>query len=327
MTKSNLLKLLHLMRLSSVLRFSKKNYLTILSLHRISDEEDLFFYPISPRQFEKLIEYVLKHYSVTSFSELSEPKTAFAKPPLILSFDDGYYDFYEYALPILSKYDLPSNHNIVIECASDNKPIWTQRLNNIFNHCRINNITLRFETDQLNVGIDNFDKNWIKYNLEVFRHLLQMPKPSRIRLLDEKEKELSLCSKNKMMNWEEIAECSRHKVEIGSHTHTHDALSTITEQEILEFEITKSKAEIERRINLPVNVFALPNGQGNTTINNFVQQAGYKYLLYVNDGINKLTDIADNELNIFSRINLVNESHSEMILRTELFHAKVRKYV
>ena len=315
------------MKLSSVLRLSKKNYLTILNLHRISDEEDLFFNPINPRQFENLIKYVLKHYVVISFSELSETRKTFPKPPLILSFDDGYYDFYECALPILSKYDVPSNHNIVNECANDNKPIWTQRLNNIFNHCKNNNIALRFEIDELNIGIDNFDKNWVKYNLEVFRHLLRLPKLARIKWLDKKENEFSLSLEDKMMNWEEIAECSRHKVEIGSHTYTHNALSAVSDHKTLEFEITKSKVEIEQRIKVPVNTIALPNGQGNMLVNSFIRQAGYKYLLYVDDGINRLADIADNELNIFSRINLVNESRSEMILRTELFHARLKNYV
>lgn len=327
MRRANILKLLYLAGAPKVLRLYKRNHLTILCLHQISDEEDYFFNPIKPLYFEQLIKYILKYYTVISFSELAEIKKPLAKPALILSFDDGYYDFYEHALPILDKYKLASNHNIVNECANTNSVIWTQRLNYIFNHCRENNIKLDFGIDDLNAGEFGSDQHWMEYYLKVLKYLLQTPKPERIKLISEKERELSLAPKYKMMRWEEIVDCSKHKVEIGSHTYTHDILPTISDCETLEFELVKSKTEIEEHLKKPVNVIALPNGQGNKLIDDFIRQAGYKYLLYVNDGINKLPNIADNKLNTFERILLVNESPAEIILRTELFHSKIRKYV
>lgn len=327
MTRANLLKFVYFAGASKALRFYKKRNLTILNLHRITDERDYFFDPITPLNFEKLVKYVLKHYSVISFSELSEIKKPFNKPPLILSFDDGYYDFYEYALPILNKYDLPSNHNIVNDCAAKNEIIWTQRLNDIFNHCRNNDISLQFNEDKLAVGVNCNNKNWIEYYLLVFKYLLEQPKTERIKLISEKENELSISSKYRMMNWQEITECSKHKVEIGSHTYTHDVISTISNPQLLEHEILESKTEIEKQIGKPVDIIALPNGRGNKLVNDFVKRAGYKYLLYVNDTVNKIAEISDNDLNVFERIGIVQESYFEMILRTELFHAKLRSYV
>lgn len=327
MKRAIILKLLYLAGLPKALRLSKKNYLTILCLHQISDEADFFFNPIKPLYFEQLIKYLLKHYTIISFSELAEITKPLAKPALILSFDDGYYDFYENALPILDKYKLASNHNVVNECADTNAVIWTQRLSYIFNHCRENNIKLNFDIDNLTNGEFGSDQDWMNYYLKILKHLLQTPKAERMKLIGEKENELSLAPKYKMMNWEEIAECSRHKVEIGSHTYTHDILPTISDRETLEFELVKSKNEIERHIKKPVNIIALPNGQGNKSIDDFVRQAGYKYLLYVNDGINKFPDVAGSELNTFERILLVNESPAEMILRAESFHSKIRKYI
>lgn len=330
MRRANILKLLYLAGLPKVLRLYKRNHLTILCLHQISDEKDYFFNPIKPLHFEQLIKYLLKHYTVITFSELAEIKKPLTKPALILSFDDGYYDFYEHALPILDKYKLASNHNIVNECANTNSVIWTQRLNYIFNHCRENNIKLDFGIDDLNVEANMSDQYWMEYYLKVLKYLFQTPKSERIKLISEKENELSLSPKYKMMGWEEIVECSKHKVEIGSHTYSHDILSTISDvsdRETLEFELVKSKTEIEEHIKKPVDVIALPNGQGNELIDDFIRQAGYKYLLYVNDGINKVPNIVDNELNTFERVLLVNESPAEMVLRTELFHSKIRKYM
>jgi len=327
MKRADILKFLYLTGLPKILRLSKRNHLTILCLHQISDEEDYFFNPITPYQFEELIKYVLRHYTVISFSELAEIKKPLVKPALILSFDDGYYNFYEHALPILDKYKLASNHNIVNECANTNAVIWTQRLNYIFNHCRENNLKLNFGINFSDEAEREAEQSWMSYYLKILTHLLQTPKPERMKLISEKENELSLTLKYKMMGWEEIAECSKYMVEIGSHTYTHDILPTISDRKILEFETVKSKTEIEERIGKEVNIIALPNGQGSESIDDFIRQADYKYLLYVNDGINKFPNIVDNKLNTFERILLVNESPAEMTLRTELFHAKIRKYV
>src|SRR5689334_14309883 len=110
-------------------RLKGQNSLTVLSLHRISPDIDFFWQPIHPDTFDQLLKYVKKHYEVICFRDLNSlPKTN-ARPYLILSFDDGYYDYIEYALPLLKKNNLPSNHNLVVSCLESNQLIWTQRLN------------------------------------------------------------------------------------------------------------------------------------------------------------------------------------------------------
>lgn len=318
---------MHLLGVPKLLRLYKGNQLTILSLHRISDEEDYFFDPIKPLAFEKLVKYVLKHYTVISFSDLAEIKKPSAKPLLILSFDDGYYDFYEHALPILDKYKLASNHNIVNDCANTNAIIWTQRLNYIFNHCRENNIKPDFGINDLDCAEFGSDTFWIKYYLKVFKRLLQLPKTERMKPIIEKENRLSLAPKYRMMGWKEIVECSKHRVEIGSHTYTHDVVSTIADKETLEFELVKSKNETEERVGKPVDILALPNGRGNEAVNEIVRRVGYKYLLCNNEITDSIFAAGNEELNVFDRVELLNEPFSEMVLRSELFHARMRKYV
>src|SRR5258705_10541707 len=90
-----------------ILRTQKKNKITVLNLPRITPEQDFFFKPITPAHFESLLKYVAKHYNVITIGEIHSLQTARErkqKPYLILSFDDGYYDFMEYALPLLIKY-------------------------------------------------------------------------------------------------------------------------------------------------------------------------------------------------------------------------------
>lgn len=327
MNRNALLSGLHRAGLSSFLRFLKGDRITILSLHRVSHERDYFFNPLTPDKFEELVKYALKHYTVLSFSELGDLKKPLKKAPLLFSFDDGYYDFYEFALPILRKFRIPSNHNIVNECANDNKPIWTQRLNSLFNHCRSNELLPVFDIADLTFRAKDYNGDWHRFYMDVFHSLLPIPKPGRTKIIEEKERQLSVDSAPKMMGWKEIIECAENKVEIGSHTYTHDVVSTVPTRESLEYEIVRSKDEIEQRVKRPVRILALPNGQGNQFVNDFVRDAGFKYLLYVNDSVNKITSDSHDGFRILQRINMMDESQEEMVLRAELFHSRARKYV
>jgi peptidoglycan/xylan/chitin deacetylase (PgdA/CDA1 family) len=329
--KQKLLHFLNTVGTPRVLRLLKGDNLTVLSLHRISPERDYFFNPITPRHFESLLQYVSKHYTVISFSDIRPLLHANAKPAkpyLILSFDDGYYDFIEHALPLLDKYNLPSNHNVVNACANSNEIIWTQRQNTIFNHCRDNNLNLSFQlSPDTTFSLKQFEGNWMSFYLAVFKQLLDTAREERMAALVTKEQEFGIGSTYRMMNWDDIRECMRHRVEIGSHTYHHDVLSTIKDLETLKFEILQSKVEIETNIHRPVNVLSLPNGQMNPAVNQICRTAAFSHVLFVEDRLNDWNkDLLDLETPIH-RIMLVDESPAEMFLRTELFHSKLRRYV
>ena len=324
-----LFNILNTAGLSAILRSHKKNKLTVLSLHRISYDEDFFWNPIKPDTFETLLQYLIRHYSIISFSDIAalDLNAASSKPYLILSFDDGYYDFYEHALPLLIKYDLPCNHNIVNACATNNHIIWTQRLNSLFNHCRNNghNSLVFYHNDSL-ISLQHFKNNWMQFYLSVYNLLLQIPLKQRIEMLEEKENIFSITTQIRMMNWKEITVCSRNKVEIGCHTYNHDVLSTIEDKNILHHEIVESVVAIEKQLNQKITVLALPNGQANKYIHELAAKAGIQHVLFVGDKINELNKYTNGAIHDTYRINLVQESIAEMILRTELFHSKIKRY-
>lgn len=331
MLKKTGFNILNAAGVTRIFRAQKKDRITVLNLHRITPEQDFFFKPITPAHFESLLKYVAKHYQVITIGEINILQTSRQenrKPYLILSFDDGYYDFMEYALPLLIKYNLPSNHNIVNSCADHNEIIWTHRLNNIFNFARENKINLQYHAENgLNLSLPANQKNPRQLYYAVFKILLNTPYQKRMQWITEKEKELSTSVSCTMMNWSQVTECTKYRVEIGSHTYNHDALSTITDYNCLLNEIQQSKSEIEKNIQKPVDILALPNGQTNADIIKACIQAGISNILFVDDRANNRSDFGSNKVNLISRINIIEETPAEMFLRTELFHSKFRKYV
>ncbi len=331
MLKKTVFRVFNTIGVTKTLRSRKKNKLTVLNLHRVSPEKDFFFRPLPPGQFESLLQYISKHYNVTTFSEFESANVSGkknAKPFLILSFDDGYYDFIEYALPLLVKYDLPSNHNIVNTCVNNNEIIWTHRLNNIFNHAMERNIDRAWPMpDGTSFSLATSNNNWTQLYFPVFKTLLNTPYQERLQWISEMEKEFSTTVNCPMMNWDHINECTRHKVEIGSHTYHHDVLSTITNYNDLLNEIKRSKEEIEIHIKQPVSILALPNGQSNKDIEKACAEAGIKDILLVDEKATDMNSIGPGKINLISRINIIEEDPAIMYLRTELFHSKFRKYV
>lgn len=314
--KENIFKALYHLGIPRLLRMSKTDTVTVLNLHRVSEERDYFYDPIKPETFYKLLDYCCNYYTVTSFEKISQPTL---KPKLILSFDDGYYDFIDIVLPYLIKKGLPSNHNVVNECVNNNVPIWTHRLNELFNTFKKLNITNEYEVNAHSV----YNGNWQNYYMVFFHYLLTVEKKTRDKILNSLLSKYDVKFTTRMMNWEDLMYCSRNRVEIGSHSYHHDSLGTTTKADY-QTEISLSIAEISEKLNMSVQVFALPNGQYNNDTIDYIKASGIKYLLLVDDQVNK--NISYNkQFNLISRIGLNDSSIFENILKTELFHTKIKK--
>lgn len=77
-----------------------------LMYHSVGDNEE--FFTIQSDMFEKQMQYLKdENIKVASVKETFE-KTLFPESRIILTFDDGYKDNYNYALPILKKYGFPA---------------------------------------------------------------------------------------------------------------------------------------------------------------------------------------------------------------------------
>lgn len=310
-------KSLYNLGLPRLLRISKQNTVTVLSLHRISEERDFFYNPIKPETFYKLIDYCNKHYTIVSFEQIRKRTK---KPKLILSFDDGYYDFFDCVFPYLKNKGLPSNHNVVNACVNNNIPIWTQQLNELFGVLKKNNII-----DDIDINAhSHFSGDWINYYMNFFYYLLNVEKQYRITVMQKLTQKYDIISKSKMMSWDDIRYCAENGVEIGSHSYNHDSLIAMTNTSECEQEIGQSIQQISQKIDRDVKIFSCPNGQYNDIAINYLKTTEIQYVLVVKDQINSERSFL-NDLNVFNRIHLSDNSISEEILRIELFHSKLKR--
>lgn len=102
-------------------RVRRARALTILNLHRVDDAQGSAYEALKPALFDAMIGWLKARFRIVTFAEL-ETLAAGAKPPLILSFDDGYKDFIEVAAPILRKHGVRANQNVIPGCVESGRP-------------------------------------------------------------------------------------------------------------------------------------------------------------------------------------------------------------
>jgi peptidoglycan/xylan/chitin deacetylase (PgdA/CDA1 family)/glycosyltransferase involved in cell wall biosynthesis len=297
-------------------KFTKK--VSVICFHSISPFKNFSYPPLHPQQFEQIIHYLSKKFYFTSFEEIRQTKSS-SRALCVLTFDDGYGDFIEYALPILVKYKAPAVQNIVVDSIETGKPFWTQRLNNITNflHSKKTTFLYTYQDERFLYTKKNFNDFYMK----LFSFLIENSSYVKNKILSEIEDILFDFNfyDIRMMSWNEIRQCCDNNITIGSHSLTHDTLSTIQNREILLDEIELSKKIISEKINKPVTTFAFPNGSYNDDVLEIAKK-NYDYLLCTKEKPIKRSDFENLPI-VVPRLSVNMHSYWENIAKINKFHS------
>ena len=317
--KTIIFKILFDLRINKILHsyVKFKSYGIILCLHRVSNNNDILFPPLKISVFEKLIKYISKNFNVCNTNEFFNKKSENKKIKILLTFDDGYKDFVINALPILIKYKIPAVHNIIINAVEKNEIPWTQKINDIINLMYINKAYGIYNVKNYSFTISKNLDETISSGMKLYRALLNEKYDNRSKFI----KELQTLSGfsyilNQMMDWNDIKICLKNNIEIGSHSYSHDLLSTIQNFEVLQKEINLSKKIIENNLKTKVNVIAFPNGDFNNMVVEISKKNDYKYLLSTDE---KFINFK-NQYITFPRISIYHNDIYETIFKIYNFH-------
>lgn len=317
--KKLIFKILFSLRFNKILHnyVKFKNYGIILCLHRVSNKNDILFPPLKIHVFEKLIIYLTKNFNICNTSEFFDKKRGNKKIKLLISFDDGYKDFIINALPILEKYNIPALHNIIIDAVEKNEIPWTQKINDIINLMYNNKAFGKYKLQNYSFIISRNLNETIRSGLKLYNALLKEKYDIRMKFINELQMVSGFnYSQNQMMDWNDIETCLKKNIEIGSHTYSHDLLSTLNNIEDLNREIKVSKKTIEDNTKTKVNVIAFPNGDFNKMVIDISNKSDYKYLLSTEENfVNfKITNAT------IPRISIYHNDYYETVFKIYNFH-------
>ena len=254
-------------------RLPMRNKLIVLNYHRIRPSGpqlqtafDDGVYTVDVDEFARQIKWLKLNTRILSEKELIDhhfesgflPPRA-STPCVVITFDDGYRDNYTLAFPILKYFEVPAILFVTTQMINNRLLSWWDIIAYLIKHCRKPFIAFDgekfFLPDQRYDAITFFQQRMKLKQYEQTQYLLsELSEACEVALPD------SALQEREILTWEEIREMTRHQVAIGSHTHTHRVLSTISMSSQKE-EMILSKLIIEENIGSPVLTISYPVGE------------------------------------------------------------------
>jgi peptidoglycan/xylan/chitin deacetylase (PgdA/CDA1 family) len=263
------------------------NEIRIFLFHRVSESKEKWAHATPVSIFEKCVRYITGNFTVKTVEEcLGEQGKQLhgSKPLACITFDDGFKDNIQYALPVLEKYKCPASFYIVTDCIDSGLPTWPHLVQNLF--LNTNRYTLKIEAKYAEGGIDekfSSEKDRVKYGNVFLRRLLNLPSADADELFNRAKKYFGdvRMPENLMMTWDEVKQLSAAGYTIGSHTMSHPVLSLLENDDKVREEFMRSGKFIKNNCGKFPETIAYPLGIANERIMKLAKECGYTYGLTV----------------------------------------------
>jgi peptidoglycan/xylan/chitin deacetylase (PgdA/CDA1 family) len=230
--------------------------------------------------FEKCIRFISSRYEVILLEDIEHAKkNDYRRPFATLTFDDGYRDNYEYALPILNEYNCKGSFYVVTDCVEKNLPIWIHLVEYCFLNTDIKSLNLHYTFLPSPLHINNTPVKGVyrsTYFSRLRRWLNRAPvdqKDQVVNYLLGKINDIEI--PKLMMTWHDLARLRGYGHYIGAHSHTHDGLTLIDSEERLKKEFELPKQLIQEHLGCLPKSFSYPFGFCNERVKNMARQTGY----------------------------------------------------
>ena len=213
---------------------------------------------ISQQYFETVLSYLVDNgFQFATVSELSQQSE---KDKIVaLTFDDGYSDNFEFALPLLKKFKATATFFPVVNPCKDNSVLPLD----IYYQCVDEMELTDEERNDFIVGDTKKKFYWSepKQQKEFLKtNFIKLPAQNRVSYLQPNQ----------------IKYLADNNFEIGSHGMTHSLLTAdyMNENKII-FELNNSKIWLEQITSKPVTSFCFPAGRYNSKMIELAKRVGY----------------------------------------------------
>ena len=268
---------------------TERSSLTILAYHRVLALQESLLYPfqsmVMPRDlFEQQMSHLRQHYTMLTLLEAVERLRTRNLPPrsVCVTFDDGYRDNFDVALPILKKYGVPATFFVVTGVMEGkSRLLWDE-------------VVSRIREIKDTRGWEEMHRETMPSWLQEKLGLLEAGEPAETigeRLvrdmnrvpLREREEALQIlrratpgggkCSDPPLVSWDELREIRRAGMLVGAHTVSHPFLDEL-DHPAAKQEIEGSITTLAERLDEPITLFSYPRGRFKEEVKRWLQEAG-----------------------------------------------------
>lgn len=260
----------------------------VLTYHRVLPKELVgrsFSAPsiiVTPETFDwqmQLIKRFFRPVNADAFSQLLVSGHPIPDRTCLVTFDDGWYDNLEFALPVLRRHDVPAVIFVATEYIGSGNCFWQERLARLLFDLRQNDKAAVIFDELEASAIRSLPPAGAKVAIrDLVEQLKQRPRDEVTRLLsrlaDMRPANAAL-GEDRFLSWDEVRRISGEGlVTIGSHAMSHTPLTLIPSSAVDE-ELRSSSMSIRAALGKDVALLAYPNGNANEEIGAQAREAGY----------------------------------------------------
>jgi peptidoglycan/xylan/chitin deacetylase (PgdA/CDA1 family) len=275
----------------------------------------------TPAQFDEQMGWLRRRFHVTELEEVR----AYAKNPSLLrrcsvlvSFDDGYRDNVEVALPILTSHGLRAAFFLPTAFVDTTRLAWWDQIAFMVRQSSRDQIVLHYPREITFCVKELSRESTIQSILGLYKH--EDTRDTERFLRDVEEAcgvDLPSSAPERLfMDWTEAMQLARAGMGLGSHTHTHEVLAKGTRSQQLQ-ELCTSRDLLREKVGVTPVALAYPVGSQasfSATTQACLREAGYELAFSYYGGVNTPDAIVPFDL---KRLSLDHtESLSEYRLRT-----------
>ena len=266
----------------------------VLGYHRVvtdyesAKRNDMPSMLISTAMFERHLDFLGRHFefvSVDAVGEAARTGTPFSRPVAAVTFDDGYEDVYENAIPILKRKGIPAAAFVVTDLVG--RSAW--QIHDKLFHLVEKGFSVwtdpRRELHGVLKGLDLPAEDILRESSAtrtphrtVLALLPSLPQHDVKRLMAT----LEYCVGNgfvnipRSMSWDMLKQMLKDGFTVGSHTRTHVTLP-IESPATTDEQLRGSKRLLEERLEQRIDHFAYPDGQFTPAVVDALANCGYRY--------------------------------------------------
>jgi peptidoglycan/xylan/chitin deacetylase (PgdA/CDA1 family) len=242
--------------------------------------------------FARQMSLLKKRFVVLSVAELAayvEQRRPLPSSSCLVTFDDGWRDNYDNALPILSELRIPSLIFLPMNFIGQRRVFWQEGLVQLLGRA----VAVARETPDrrpaleallapvgLAFVLDLPDRDPKRAIIDAVTAQKKLTRPTIERLVADLAEQVSvrleeLASADGFIDWPQADTMMKHGVTFGGHGLDHLLLTQVSDAQAVA-EIDGSKAALDEKLAEPTPTFSYPNGYWSPRLAEQVRRAGYR---------------------------------------------------
>jgi peptidoglycan/xylan/chitin deacetylase (PgdA/CDA1 family) len=268
-------------------------WVTVLTYHRVAAANPASLFDdgvvdVAPEQLDRQLSFVRRWFRPVGLDDLLayvRDRRPLPRNALLVTFDDGYLDNHDVALPILQRHGVRAVFFVATDFVEHRRLFWWDRIAVLLKSSTRDEVVVDYPeriavslrgADARRAAIRRFSRVVKdRRGLDLERFLDGLARASGVVIAPDEERRLA---DRTVMTWKHVRALCRAGMSVQSHTRTHRVLQTLGADELAS-ELRGSRAKLEEELGTPVRAISYPVGgavRRASGIRRAVREAGYE---------------------------------------------------